>query len=216
MRKKGLCALILYQFRKWRTTPRMYLLLVMMVIIEDMYLSKIRAFTSLTETNATPFVLPFLCEHPYFVMIFLFGVVMLFGNAPFMERAQMYRMVRSGKTKWAAAQIIYIIVASFLYFAVAFLISNLLIMPDLEWSDQWGKIYNTLAQTTAGNAVDMNFYVSYHIILDYTPWEAVGLIMIVGTLVSTCSHHFFPGAGSIRCESFAGAERISGAGSLCQ
>lgn len=177
-------AMVSYHFRKWCSTPRMYILLLFLLFVEDMYLSSIREFSELTGEPVTVFSLPLLTVLPYFSMLVFFGVIILFGNAPFMERAQLYRVVRAGKTRWAVAQVIYIFLASLTYFLVLFVLGLLLILPYVTWENGWGKVYNTLAQTNAGAGVNMDYSVSYHVVLGYQPWEALGLVILIGTLAA--------------------------------
>ncbi len=178
--------MVSYHFRKWYSTPRMYILLLLMIFAEDIYLSAIREFSDMVKVPAAIFILPLLLVNSYFIMLILFGVIILFGNAPFMERAQLYRMVRAGRTKWALAQVIYIFFASFTYFIVLFVLSILLLVPYITWDNDWGKVYNTLAQTTDVNFLEILEYpISYHVILEYKPWEAVGLVILIGTLIGT-------------------------------
>ena len=42
-------------------------------------------------------------------MLFYFGVVLLFCNAPFMDDQQMFVLVRTGRLRWFAGQLAYIV-----------------------------------------------------------------------------------------------------------
>lgn len=192
----GIWAMVAYRLRKWCTTPRMYILLLFMIFIEDLHLFEVRNFSIESGVPVTIFSLPLMIVYPYFDMMFMFGILLLFGDAPFMERAQIYQITRAGRTRWAVAQIFYTFLASLMYCLMAVVLSIILLLPHITLENDWGKIYNTLAQTNMGSKIGMKFPISYHVILEYRPWEALGLMILIGTLVA-----FFTGllmfAGSI-------------------
>jgi len=84
-------------------------------------------------------------NHPYSGTIMLFGLVLLFCDAPFMDAGQTLTMLRSGKCNWCAGQLLYIAICTFGYFTLIFAVQCIILSPSLTFQGEWGKIISTFA-----------------------------------------------------------------------
>ncbi|MDE6920789.1 MAG: hypothetical protein K2P89_12950, partial [Lachnospiraceae bacterium] len=118
---------------------------------------------------ATPWGILFAFSGLYFNLIFIVGAIYLYARVPFMERWQMYQLIRLGRQKWIGIQIFKIVAASFLYTAAVLASGVLIMMPRTEWKGEWGNLYRTLAVTNVQGEIDLGFFVSYRLINNYEP-----------------------------------------------
>lgn len=142
-------------------------------------MSPIRDISVKMNYPATPWGILFAFSGVYFNLVFLAGAIYLFACVPFMERWQMYQVVRLGRQKWIGIQIFKICAASFLYTAAVLVSGVLIMMPHLEWTADWGRLYHTLALTNLQGEAGLGFFVSYRLINDYEPAK----LMLVSALV---------------------------------
>lgn len=142
-------------------------------------MSPIRDVSVKMNYPATPWGILFAFSGLYFNLVFIAGAIYLYARVPFMERWQMYQVIRLGRQKWIGIQIFKIFAASFLYTAAVLASGVLIMMPHLEWKADWGKLYHTLALTNVQDEIDLSFFVSYKLINEYEPVE----LMLVSALV---------------------------------
>lgn len=132
---------------------------------------------------ATPWGILFAFSGLYFNLIFIAGAIHLYARVPFMERWQMYQVIRLGRRKWIGIQIFKIFAASFLYTSAVLAGGVLIMLPHLEWKADWGKLYHTLALTNVQDEIDLGFFVSYRLINDYNPAKLMWISALVFFLV---------------------------------
>lgn len=78
---------------------------------------------------------------------------------------------------------VYIVCISFLYMLFIFFLSIFVLMPQIDVSGEWGRIWTTLSVTDAGFQFGITVGVSEVILFHYTPWEAVILVYILGSMI---------------------------------
>lgn len=123
-------------------------------------------------------ILPFLQGDGYFLKIMLLGVLCFFSNAPFMNRSEMYVILRVGRKRWGERNIGYIFVCSIALSLILAVMSILLILPVTDFSVQWGKLYKTLA--VHGNMI--GFPILNEMMSLYTPLVLMGVIFVLDAL----------------------------------
>lgn len=80
----------------------------------------------------------FLGEWSYrFFMVLM--MVLAMADAPFRSSMDLYTVMRVGKKSWIRGKILYVILYSFFFQALAVLISALVLVPDLALSADWGS-----------------------------------------------------------------------------
>lgn len=60
---------------------------------------------------------------------------------------------------------------------------HFLLLPDMQWTNTWGKVYYTLAASNAGQVYNVPLSFSYNIILAYSPIAATAISMCLTWLV---------------------------------
>lgn len=179
MVKKAFC-IAGYSIRQWLTDPRIISLFIFMIILIWNDLTVIGDLTGMTGIYTNPLIFPFFSSDPLKQLVLLSGVVFLFSDAPFINSNQLYVIARSKRRPWALGQVLYILLASALYFLILMGVSVLVLLPYASFeTNGWGKIVNTLAQTNAGVQLRLQFAVSGKIVSNYTPLEAFGLSFLL-------------------------------------
>lgn len=170
-----------YGCKKWSNNPRMYVLVLSLYAFVQMWTSPFLEFSREVSIAITPWIFPYLTCNSTFLMILMLGVILLFCDAPFVDSTQYYVLVRCGKNNWIISRFIYILMASFVYIAVAEVFAVISISSNLQFSSSWGKVFGTLAQTDANPSL----YVPYRIQLFYTPARAMLRSFCLAWLVSS-------------------------------
>jgi hypothetical protein len=156
--------------RRWATSPRHYVIAVLAVLWMHSLVSPLRAFSQTVEVNVTPWAFPLVACYWRPAMFILLGVVLLFCDAPFANDGTPYECVRAGRHSWVCAQLLYVVMTSAVYVVLIVGVSVLFLLPNIDWSNEWGRVYSTLAQTNAGWEFTS---VPYKVIVNYTPWGAM-------------------------------------------
>lgn len=186
-------AILKSNFVGWIVNYKIYIVVFLLVIFSLDNYANVFQFAKEAGFRVTPFLFPFLFTHPFMHLIIFTGILFLFANAPFVNSLQLLIISRSGKRKWYAAQITYVMICT------AVLTLFLIILPLVRHADmialknQWGKIWTTLAVNS--NVINPS---SYHVINRYTPKEAflytVVIFMLIslfiGMLIMFCNTYF--------------------------
>lgn len=165
--------------RKWLSDYRVYLL----------FLLEFAVIFSKTREMVTPFlknnlgingfgIFPVLYNNQVgiFRFIFMFGMILLYCDAPFFDRNQQFVFLRAGRTIWNFGQLLYIFVSAVLYLLLNVLVSILSCLPNLGFSfHYWGEAFWTMTSINIETVI-----VSPTFLLKYTPWQAFyhGLLVI--------------------------------------
>lgn len=150
----------------------------------DLYLRPIRTLIHSTGVEASPYGIIFLMDQRNFVLLFFLGIAFAFSDLPFVNKATKYTVLRTGVPIWTVSQICYLWLGSVFLTIISVGISLIPLIGQIVLQDGWGKIYGTLAQTTAGEVFGISLQVSYQIILDYTPIEALLYVFVILILLS--------------------------------
>lgn len=138
-----LCALV--NFRKWRVTPRIYTLAAVIVAFSIWVFSWISDYAAAVGVKAAPWVFPFLLTMPVMFPIYGCLTLLLFCDAPFTDSHTPFLAIRMSRRNWALGQLLYILLASFVYTAFFVLASVLALVPNVQFTAKWGAVLKTLA-----------------------------------------------------------------------
>lgn len=138
-----LCAMI--NFNKWIVTPRMYTLAAIIVAFAIWVFSWISDYAAAVGVAASPWVFPFLLTTPIMFPIFGCLTILLFCDAPFTDNHTPFLMIRTSRRNWVMGQLLYIIMAAFIYTAFFVVVSMLVLIPHLQFSADWGAVLRTIA-----------------------------------------------------------------------
>ncbi len=172
-------------FRKWPSSPRLFVVAALVLVFTNTVTSPISDLAQRLHERVSPWLMPFVLSDDYMILLLLGCVVILFCDAPFLDEQQPYLVVRSGKTAWAAGQILFLLLASLVFSLFVFAAINLNLIGRLGLTADWGKLIGTLAQADAGVAFDSPVSFDYRILVDYS---AVGAtLLVVALLWAVCA-----------------------------
>lgn len=179
MVKKIFC-IAFYSIRQWITNPRIICLFTLMSLFVWNDFEVIDDLTVRTGIKTNPLMFPFFSSDPIKQLILLAGIVFLFSDAPFINKNQPYIIIRSKRIPWVLGQILYILMASAIYFMFLMLVSVLVLLPYGTFATNgWGKIIQTLAKTDLGAQIKLQFGITKKITIFYSPWEAFGISFLL-------------------------------------
>lgn len=164
---------------------KMAVFAILMFVLSRTYIRPIRLYSQAVDYPSAWCVFPFaMCSFTYLIM-FWFGVVYVNSDAPFMQHVNMYHAIRVGRQHWALGQIGGIFIRSFVLTVVAVICTILPLFPDIEWSNEWGKLLRTAAMTNALSQFNSSLTLYYDIFAEFTPIQLMGLEILICTLIST-------------------------------
>ncbi len=132
-------------FRKWATDYRMWTIAAMVIVMTFIYADDVRKNAAIIDSDVSLWIFPFLYTESFMVLIFTMPVVLMFCDAPFIDKNQTFVMMRTSRTKWLCGQLLYIILASAAYYLFVFLISVLSTVFIADPSLDWGGTFYSLA-----------------------------------------------------------------------
>ena len=169
----------LYQLHRSIAAPRVILLFVILGIYICSTVQPASDFSSYVKIAASPWVFPHLTNDFICQLVVMAGVIFLFCDAPFEGESHMYILFRSGRLAWSSGHVLYIITMSLIYVVFIVAISMVPLLPNIQWSWNWGKIWGTLARTNAGAQFGMQFRVNDYLIGAFTPRKAMLLSFLL-------------------------------------
>ena len=175
---KQIVHLCLGSLRRWGTSPRHYVIGALGAMWIHALVSPVLRFSQTVDVRVTPWVFPFALGRWDYVMLTMLAVVLLFCDAPFVNNGTPYECIRAGRRRWVVAQLTYVGVASLLFVCFLVLVSILCLLPHMDFADDWGRVLNTLAQTSAG-AKYGGMPISYAVMFKYSPAAALGLAALI-------------------------------------
>lgn len=136
----------LESIRKWKNDPRIWSAALLVCLFEWTKIEPIKELCMELEISVSNWYFPFLFTDEINTMFFFFGILILFCDAPFVDRQQMLVVIRSGKKNWFRGKIMYVFVASILYFSWMYLVSLLEFFPYVGFSTEWEMILTELSE----------------------------------------------------------------------
>lgn len=190
-------------FEKWMGNPRFWV--VFLLLFGKIY-SMLAEFNDLAVRlgmKNTVWFLPLLISDRFVEFYLLLGIVVIFCDAPFIDRLQPYVIIRIGKVRWALGQILYIMLAGIVYVAALQLIIIISVLPTVCFSGEWGSIFYTVSQISV-DGFSYGFDSGYGIISTYSPISATLLTafllwmegVFLGTLMFYANMRFGRTAGT--------------------
>ena len=128
------------------------------------YISTVKHFSIMADYPATPWILPFIGQNVYCLFVYGISVVYFYSNIPFMQKHEMYVLMRQGRNRWVFTKTLRICLSAVMLSIIEFALSVLILLPRVELTAKWGKLYNSLAMTSAGTGYGVKLFFSYEII----------------------------------------------------
>lgn len=138
----------------------------------------------------TPWMAPHIFNNRSFTLYFGFIVCYMYSDVPFMNRTELYKLLREGRLVWCMEKIASIILQAFFMTILTFLASVLVFIPRITFEMDWGKIIYTMA--FSNNIYDYNIYgkSSPEILNKYSPVQAMVICFLLVWLATTLTGLF--------------------------
>lgn len=179
-----LCSL---NFRKWLTNVRIQVILLLVSLMIYNYMEGVHYFSRSVHVPMTPWSMPFLLTTFNSLIIIMLGYIFLYCDAPFLDEQQPYIIIRSGRTVYIIAQILYVVTSSLAYAIFILIMTLLCSLPEMKFSLEWGKVFKTLALTNAGSQFNVILHTPESFMIRYSPLEAIGkqimMLWLVGSFL---------------------------------
>lgn len=156
-----------------------------------------------------PYLFPFLPASTSFVYL-LIPFVLIISDAPFRNQQQLFILLRVGKRTWIASQLLYLLICSSCYTLLIWILSWLFLIPQLEWSTQWGPVITTAA-VNGGYSSYSTLSLEYGVMkgigpISATMWVAfvmIAVCFLLGIIMTLCNLWFQKGLGTVIISCFA-------------
>lgn len=138
-----ICAQI--NFHKWPISLRMYTLAGMVIAFSIWGFAWISDYANAVGVAVTPWVFPFILTMPIMFVIYGTLTMFLFSDAPFMDSHTSFLIIRTSRFNWVVGQLLYIFLTGFIYSIFFVFISILVLIPNIQFSWDWGNVLKTIA-----------------------------------------------------------------------
>lgn len=145
---------------RWKKDARVWMTAILILCLFLRYFSGLTRFGLEHGTKITPCLLPIvftdsnvsngLCK----VLVTL-GMISIFADAPFMDDQTPYLLIRTRRKSWWIGECGYLWAASFIYLLYLTLVSILVVLPTVSFTDLWG---GTLRYMTNPSTTDITKY----------------------------------------------------------
>lgn len=142
---KTVWAICSQNLRKWATDYRMWTIAALLIIMVQIYVDDMQKVADLLGTKISMWIFPFLYVQYHTKVIFTLPIVLMFCNAPFTDKNQIFVHTRASRAKWLCGQVLYIFIASALYYLFIFLLTIISTSFTAEPSLEWGKTIYMIA-----------------------------------------------------------------------
>ncbi|MBD5384319.1 MAG: hypothetical protein HDR72_04905 [Ruminococcaceae bacterium] len=180
---KTVISICAQDLRKWQTDHRVRTIAVLAVIIVQIYVDDMRRISDGLGTAMPVWIFPFLYSQFHTKLIFTLPIVLLFCNAPFTDRNQIFVYIRTGRTKWLCGQVLYIAAASAVYYIFLLIVTILSTLFNGGDALDWGKTLTTTANSNAALYFDSPFIdVSSVVVRFFSPFSACWFTFLLSWL----------------------------------
>lgn len=162
--------------RKWLGNSRIYIAFVIVFLFTLIYTKGLWLVADNVGEKLSIYIFPFLTTYRYMKIIYLFPLLLLFCDAPFVDANQQFVMIRSSRLSWGIGQMLYIICGSFFY-ALFMLLSSIVVnIGHIQMGTSWGKSLILAGTTNICSVLGIQYdtvQISSIIVKYYTPAQAM-------------------------------------------
>lgn len=138
-----LCSIINY--KKWVVDIKIYTLFTLILVFNIWNLSGIYEYSKIVNIGVSPWIFPHIFNTPIMLPVYGCFIMLLFSDAPFIDRYMPFIVVRTGRISWVLGQLVYIFFTSLFYTIINYLITVISFFPHINFTTDWGKVIRTLA-----------------------------------------------------------------------
>ena len=183
--KKRMIRNCFQEYKMKITSVRFLSAVVLMVALICAVASGIDRLMADTGERITPWMAPHFVDNVYFVTFYGFIVGYMYSDVPFMNRRELYKILREGRLSWCIEKIVSIILQAFTLVVLTIAASILVFVPMIKFDWEWGKIIYTMAFSDNIYEYALFSNLSNVILIKYTPIQAMLLCFFMVWLVSS-------------------------------
>lgn len=179
-----LCAII--NFQKWKVDVKIYTLFILIFVFSLWNFSGIYEYGRSVGEGVGPWIFPHIFTMPLTMPIYGCFAILLFSNAPFVDRYMPFVIARVGRGNWILGQLLYIFLASIVYTIIHYIITILSFFPYIDFTQDWGKVIRTLAvnpDSAYEKGIEMTVMMQNAIVMTFSAIDAtlisLGLFFLV-------------------------------------
>lgn len=118
-------------------------------------------------------------------LIFILGLLLLLGDAPFLKEGMSFRLIRTNRVRWLIGQILSCIIISAIYLLVLELLVLILFRGHITVQNSWSDSVILAAQLGNGMAINIEMAVQFpiRILQAGTPYAMFGLTFLYSLLL---------------------------------
>lgn len=162
--------------KKWITQPRMYVVALSVFVFAWTQIKGIRACLAEQNLGMTYCFASFLFSCFICTLFLYLSVILMFCDAPFIDRQQLFVIVRSGKSNWFLGKIIYIFFASIIFTVCVNLVCWLELFPYIGFGNKWGDMALQVVRDSEGlGGLGGNFHLTERTLEMFSPGKAFAL-----------------------------------------
>jgi len=168
-----LCALV--NFRKWTVSPRIYTLAAVTIGFLAWHSAGLSELSAAVGIAVTPWVFPNLITTSAMIAVYCCFIMLFFCDAPFADSHTPFLVIRTGRRNWVIGQLLYIVLAAFVYTVFFLIVSVVVLIPNVQWDTDWGKVLKTIAANPSianDYGIKLTIFVDPLIITMFSPIEA--------------------------------------------
>lgn len=170
---KSIWAICSQNFRKWASDHRMWIIGVLLIVVTAIYAEDMRTVANFLGTKPSMWIYPFVYMQFHTKVIYTLPIVMIFCDAPFTDKNQVFVYMRTSRVKWLSGQLLYIILASAVYYLFIFVLTVAFTFSYSDVSQEWGTTLNMLAYSNAAVQAGVHMFdVSGFVIEYFSPPQA--------------------------------------------
>ena len=171
---RSVWAICSQNLRKWASDYRMWTITALLIVMVQIYVDDMQKVAELLGTKISMWIFPFLYVQHHTKVIFTLPVVLMFCNAPFTDKNQVFVYTRTSRAKWLWGQVLYIFIASALYYLFILFLTFISTIFIAEPSLEWGKTIYMIANSNVASVAEAYFLKVPNLILEYfSPVQAV-------------------------------------------
>ncbi|MGN0483420.1 MAG: hypothetical protein ACI4HI_07695 [Lachnospiraceae bacterium] len=163
---------------------RMVIAFLFHLIYMHYQIQNLHVFCEEASYPPAPWILPFLCATPYFPMLYGCTMLYFFSDTPFLQYREMYSILRLGRKRWVLCKLARLWLSALAFTLMETVASVCMFGTWQDWTTDWGKVYQTLAQTDAGTTYGISISVSKGLLDRCTPLQAMAETMLILFLVT--------------------------------
>lgn len=168
--------------RKWKNDPRIWSAMLLVCLFEWTKIQPIRQVCIEQDLSVSNWYFPFLFSENMNTLFFFFGILLLFCDAPFIDNQQMFVVLRSGKRNWFRGKVIYLFIASCIYFLWMYFVSLIEFLPYVGFSTKWEEIL--IGLSVDGRVGIRLVTIPGAVVLQFSPIQAWVMSYVICVLLS--------------------------------